>query len=303
MLRGQTELLGTETRVAGFTPTPTDSLWVRAVAVGDQPTTLRLKAWPQGQTEPDSWQYVATDTEQRLASSGTVALRAYVSAQATNAPVTFGFSELRITRASEDLNELAPGFVALPTQIPAPAPAIAVTPVPTPVPPTPAPESAGDALQALEPELSAAWGHDTERTVTLLESFVTRFPNDQSSQEKLYAALLARAQDVASAGDADQAKSLLEQARALLPARGEAGVQLARLAPTPETVDPQPETRVVAPPPAPAPVVRAAPAVSAPARASTNVRAPAPAPPAAPIVRPVAPTPTKVPFVIPAAGN
>jgi hypothetical protein len=310
---GATELLGTDTRLADLAYTPAASLWVRAVAVGGQTTTLGLKAWPDGQSEPDSWQYVATDADQRLSKSGAAGLNTYVSAQATNAPVTFGFSDLRITSASEDQVEVAQSFVALPTPAPAaalvpvpttvevPVPVSAPTPIPTPVP-TPEPRTGAEVLQALEPELGAAWGHDTDRTLTLLQAFLAQFPNDQAGQEKLYAALLAKAQDLQSTGDTDQARADLEQARQLLPTRGEAGAQLARIAPTPgpaETDDPQPAARVVAvPPPAPGPAARVAPAPAP--RVSASVRAPAPPAPAS-VVQRSAPTPTKVPFVAPAA--
>jgi hypothetical protein len=161
-----------------------------------------------------------------------------------------------------------------------PAPRLAPTPAPTQVS-TPLPTAAPTLVpvvaewQALQPALDAAWGRDTPRTLALLDDFAARFPNDPTARDKLYAALVAQAQDLADSDQLDAAAEALSRAQTLLPERSEANAALARLTPTPPV-------RPVAPPRPVAPAVRPAPV------------APAPAAPRQP-----APTPTKVPFVFP----
>jgi len=68
--------------------------------------------------------------------------------------------------------------------------------------------------------------------VALLDAYLAQFPDDQTAREKMYAALLARADDQARAGQTDAAVVDLTRAQKLLPERGEAGAALARLTPT-----------------------------------------------------------------------
>jgi PKD repeat protein len=55
-------------------------------------TTLGLKAWPTGSTEPASWQTTGTDSSAALQGSGSVGVRAYLSASTTSAPVVVSLS-------------------------------------------------------------------------------------------------------------------------------------------------------------------------------------------------------------------
>jgi hypothetical protein len=302
-----TQMLGSEARVPEFTHAPSSALWVRAAAAGDAPTTLGLKAWPDGRPEPESWQYAGSDSEASLRAAGAVALQTYVSSRTTNAPVTFRFSQFSVAPA--DPTTLAISAVAFPTPTAEPRATLA-TPTPAPAP-TPSVDQAWTALQT---DLEAAWGTDTPRTIALLDAFLTRFPGHAAAREKLYAALVSSAADLSSAGEPDRAAQRLEQARDLIPSRGEALAALAGLTPTPVPVPVhlQPAPAVVQPNQPPAPPVargpvstRASAPAPAPASRVSSVRPPAPPParPAAPAAaQPAAPTPTKVPFVPPRIG-
>jgi hypothetical protein len=287
-----TDLLGAE-RAVDFGAGDT-SIWLRAVAVGDQPTTLRLKAWTDGATEPQDWQYTVTDSQPDLAGPGAVGLQTYVSVRATNAPITFRFSDFRVSPAGLDVlaQKLAPSPTAVPVSA---ASSVASPPTPTAVPSPAAVETASDVWPTVGPELDSAWGNDTPRTLSLLDAYLTQFPDDQAARDKMYAALLASAQDLEDSGDRAGAIAELNRAHNLLPTRGEANVELTRLGGAPSA---QAESL-----PAPTPVAPRAAAVQT--TRSTQAPPPAirPAPPAqapaAAEIRAPVPTPTKIPFAIP----
>ena len=116
---------------------------------------------------------------------------------------------------------------AIPTvAVVAPTPTVAPPPTATSLP------SAAATWDLVRPQLDRAWGLDTPGTVTLLDAYLAQFPDDQTAREKMYAALLARADDQARAGQTDAAVVDLTRAQKLLPERGEAGAALARLTPT-----------------------------------------------------------------------
>jgi hypothetical protein len=89
--------IGAEVPVTGFTYTPGTFIWLRAQVTGSSPTTLRVRAWPDGSIEPTTWQYTATNSAAALQLAGGVGLRAYVSSGTTNAPVTFTFDDFHVT--------------------------------------------------------------------------------------------------------------------------------------------------------------------------------------------------------------
>jgi hypothetical protein len=90
-------LLGTETGVAGVTQQANSYIWLRMQVSGTSPTTLRLKAWADGQSEPVAWQYSATDSLASLQAAGGVGLRALLASSSTNAPVSFSFDDWRVS--------------------------------------------------------------------------------------------------------------------------------------------------------------------------------------------------------------
>jgi hypothetical protein len=278
---------------------PAPQQYVLRASWGDQ----ALREWSVQLDSTDSWQ-----TDMPLGAgpqpAGDLQFLLY-TADNTVAPLR----ETVIRRASLAL-EPAPvqqpvealTLVAAPTLAPTvatPAPQLAPTPAPTQVS-TPLPTAAPTLVpvvaewQALQPALDAAWGRDTPRTVELLDDFVARFPADPTAHEKLYAALVAHAQDLAEADQLEAAVEALSRAQTLLPERAEAKAALARLTPTPQ---PAPE-----PPAAPVfqtvPVVRPTPTPVPPVRPVAPVR-PAPVAPAPAAPRAPASTPTKVPFFFP----
>jgi hypothetical protein len=93
-------LLGAEREVPELTNNANRAIWVRGQVVGVNPTTIRLKAWADGQPEPFIWTYSVADASPSQQAAGAVGLRAYLSSTATNAPVRFSFDELRVTNVA-----------------------------------------------------------------------------------------------------------------------------------------------------------------------------------------------------------
>ena len=67
--------------------------WIRFQAVGISPTTLRVKFWADGTTEP-GWQIVTTDTAAILQNPGGVSLRAFAGTGQTTANILVSFNQL-----------------------------------------------------------------------------------------------------------------------------------------------------------------------------------------------------------------
>ncbi|KQU65500.1 PKD domain-containing protein [Phycicoccus sp. Root101] len=67
-----------------------DSLDLRLVASGTNPTTLTGKVWRSGTAEPAAWTVSSTDATASLQSPGAVGVYAYLSGSATNGPITLG---------------------------------------------------------------------------------------------------------------------------------------------------------------------------------------------------------------------
>jgi len=81
--------------VPGLTHTPNGFIWVRAQLSGSSPTTIRVKAWADGQAEPGTWHFTATNSTAAVQTAGGVGLRAYISS--TNVPITFAFDDFSVT--------------------------------------------------------------------------------------------------------------------------------------------------------------------------------------------------------------
>jgi PKD repeat protein len=71
-------------------------LRVRTQVTGTNPTTVRVRVWPAGTTEPTSWAVSATDATAALQAPGSFGLVAYLSGSATNAPMTASFDNLTV---------------------------------------------------------------------------------------------------------------------------------------------------------------------------------------------------------------
>ena len=83
-----------ESIVAGLSYVVGDQLRVRLQVAGTNPTTLRLRVWKLGQSEPVTWTATATDATATLQLPGGVGLMSYLSGSATNAPVVARFDDL-----------------------------------------------------------------------------------------------------------------------------------------------------------------------------------------------------------------
>lgn len=99
VLDGQETALGSAVAVPGLTQQAGAYIWVRVQITGASPTTIRIKAWADGQAEPQGWPYSATNSTASLQSSGSLGLRAYIASAASNAPVTFRFDDYAVTAA------------------------------------------------------------------------------------------------------------------------------------------------------------------------------------------------------------
>ena len=137
--RHETSLAG-EVRVPGLDRAAGRFVWLRARVTGASPTTLRIKAWADGQAEPRAWLFRTTDGESALQRRGAVGLMAYVSSSSTNAPVMYTF---------DDYRAIDPAGTADPAPDPTADPTPRATPDPTPAPtadPTPRPTPRPDPL-------------------------------------------------------------------------------------------------------------------------------------------------------------
>ncbi|MBA2489987.1 MAG: hypothetical protein H0V36_11825 [Chloroflexi bacterium] len=85
--------LGSEVAVSGLSHL-SGAVRVRGQITGTAPTSLRLRAWRTGASEPADWPLSATDSTAALQTSGAIGLRAYASRSLTNAPITTRFDEL-----------------------------------------------------------------------------------------------------------------------------------------------------------------------------------------------------------------
>ncbi len=96
-LVGTTETLVANQVLSGYTHTAgaTLDVRVRTVSTGAS-TTLQVKVWPQGQSEPAGWNVTATDSDPGLQGTGQFAITTYVSSTATNAPIGIGFDHLSV---------------------------------------------------------------------------------------------------------------------------------------------------------------------------------------------------------------
>jgi hypothetical protein len=71
-------------------------VWFRAQVTGSNPTTIKVKAWQSGSSEPSGWQFTTTNSNSACQSAGGVGLRAYVSSSATNGPIDWKFDDYKV---------------------------------------------------------------------------------------------------------------------------------------------------------------------------------------------------------------
>ncbi len=85
-------VLGPEKTAPGVRHVQDHFIRLRVQVSGTDPTTIRMKAWADGQSEPSAWQYQASDAAPALQQGGAVGVRAYLSKSASNAPVVFALT-------------------------------------------------------------------------------------------------------------------------------------------------------------------------------------------------------------------
>jgi hypothetical protein len=89
--------IGSEVLVPGLTLTPGAYVRVRAQLEGTSPTTIRVRAWADGGTEPTTWPYHQTNSAAALQAAGGVGLQTYLSSAVSNGPVLVTFDDLLVT--------------------------------------------------------------------------------------------------------------------------------------------------------------------------------------------------------------
>jgi len=81
----------------GVTYGPAMYVWARMQVTGTNPTTIRMKAWADGQPEPVAWNLTVTDSQPALQAPGSVGLEATLGSTVSNAPIQVSFDDLRVT--------------------------------------------------------------------------------------------------------------------------------------------------------------------------------------------------------------
>ena len=71
-----------------------DLMQTRLQTYGTSPTTVRVKIWKAGTTEPAAWLLTSTDSTTALQAPGSIGLYAYLSGSTTNGPVGYGVDDL-----------------------------------------------------------------------------------------------------------------------------------------------------------------------------------------------------------------
>jgi hypothetical protein len=99
--------LGTEVRMPGK-HVANAYIRVRAEISGSSPTTIKIRAWPDGTTEPTTWLYSITNSAGALQGAGAVGLRAYVAGATTNGPVLYSFDDFRASDLGGPVPNRAP---------------------------------------------------------------------------------------------------------------------------------------------------------------------------------------------------
>jgi hypothetical protein len=97
--------IGRPAVVPGLTLTPGMWVNVRVVATGSDPTVLRVRAWADGEEEPDYWNFGAIDWTGSLQGIGSLGVAAYLGARHPGGPVQVLIDNLTATTTDLPLNE------------------------------------------------------------------------------------------------------------------------------------------------------------------------------------------------------
>ncbi len=96
LLNNSESSLGNFVVVPGLSQTANSFFWLRGEVTGSSPTTIRVKAWADGQPEPAGWQFTATNSAAAVQGAGSVGLRTYLTGGVSNAPVQISFDDYTI---------------------------------------------------------------------------------------------------------------------------------------------------------------------------------------------------------------
>jgi hypothetical protein len=98
---GRTSRLGRPVFISGWRYQAGKDVQVRVMAVKQDPTQVRMKAWPAGTQEPRRWQLVRNDARARdLQGAGVSGFRTQLKASAINAPVNVQINGITLGDAS-----------------------------------------------------------------------------------------------------------------------------------------------------------------------------------------------------------
>ncbi|WP_395245667.1 LamG-like jellyroll fold domain-containing protein [Agromyces sp. MMS24-K17] len=99
LARGSSTILS-NTTIAGLTFAAGDTLMIKVSVTGTSPTTISGKVWKAGTTEPATWQATTTDATAALQAPGSIGVESYISASATNVPITIRYDDF-VSRAAQ----------------------------------------------------------------------------------------------------------------------------------------------------------------------------------------------------------
>ncbi|NNM46014.1 PKD domain-containing protein [Knoellia sp. DB2414S] len=87
--------LAADATVSGLSIAPGQRLMARVQVYGTAPTTIRMRVWKVGATEPTTWQRSVTDATAGYQVPGGLGLFGYLSSGATNGPVVLSVDDLQ----------------------------------------------------------------------------------------------------------------------------------------------------------------------------------------------------------------
>lgn len=93
-ISGGTETVLVRSSSSLLTYTPGQAVRIRLQVTGTSPTTVRLKVWADGASEPASWQLSATSSTTALQAPGSIGLSQYLSTTSTSAPLVLSVDDL-----------------------------------------------------------------------------------------------------------------------------------------------------------------------------------------------------------------
>lgn len=90
--------IASEITVPGLTVAAGEALQVRGQAVGTSPTTVRMKLWRAGTSEPAAWTLSTTDSTAGIQSAGAIGMAPYLPGGVTNAPIRVSVDDFLATQ-------------------------------------------------------------------------------------------------------------------------------------------------------------------------------------------------------------